>query len=688
MDYFISVHPRSNVRFSALFLDSEEKSSFHPNDFPSTILQKIICVFHGGKVTMADANINAPEVPVAADSPPTRSDEQILPRNKWVPVGKSNCFLDVERTQANPIFKIAVDILKNTNFFKAFTASSTIPSIYIQQFWDTIRFDKDKGYSCQLDEQRFYLTKATLRDALQLPQDNNNFTPPPNANTIISFVNELGYPNVIRTLFGVVTNDTYQPWRALATIINLCLMGKTSAFERPRAQVLQILWGVVNKANIDYGERIWEEFTQCSPLYLPYEESALGYLKFSFKNTKRVAKCQRYLAREVVSDDEAPAPKPAKGAKPKTPRKPKPQSTSSQPPKPKHVPAKPQEKKRKLATDATEAPSPAKRLKAGKVLKKRTLKSSRQLVDEFIDEGVPADEPSTLGSTSSGSDQRTRTWKISTTPEVQGKGKEKVGEEQAAQVLLNLQTPKKKNPAKQFIFQRRTPATAEPSGLVETSSLYAELGLTVSETDSDEEVSPEMNAKAQEEGQGGTNPGDAGVSQTPSSHVVHAGPNLDHMDLGIAEASSQPNTKQMDEEFTVTAYPKGTSPVPLMTTPVIDLTVSQPAPTTIQASLPTSTKTTEITTTTLPSPSPQRQQGISNSIIIQRIGELERCIADQEDTNQALEERLDKQGNKIHQLETQDLSRMIREQTVEYIDKQEIDRKIKETVKEAVTASV
>ncbi|GKA70362.1 hypothetical protein Tco_0776426 [Tanacetum coccineum] len=205
-------------------------------------------------VTMTDANINAPEVPVAAASPPTRSDEQILPRNKWVPVGKSNCFLDVERTQANPIFKIAVDILKNTNFFKAFTASSTIPSIYIQQFWDTIRFDKYKG-------QRFYLTKSTLRDALQLPQDNNNFTPPPNSNTIISFVNDLGYPNVIRTLSGVVTNDMYQQWRALATIINLCLMGKTSAFERPRAPVLQILWGVVNRANIDYAERIWEEFT-------------------------------------------------------------------------------------------------------------------------------------------------------------------------------------------------------------------------------------------------------------------------------------------------------------------------------------------------------------------------------------------------------------------------------------------
>ncbi|GKG44240.1 hypothetical protein Tco_0485678, partial [Tanacetum coccineum] len=81
---------------------------------------------------MADVNVNAPEVPSTADAPPTRSDEQILSRDKWVPVGKSNCFLDVERTQTNPIFKIVVDILKNTNFFRAFTASSTIPSIYIQ----------------------------------------------------------------------------------------------------------------------------------------------------------------------------------------------------------------------------------------------------------------------------------------------------------------------------------------------------------------------------------------------------------------------------------------------------------------------------------------------------------------------------------------------------------------------------
>ncbi|GJW80460.1 hypothetical protein Tco_0144435 [Tanacetum coccineum] len=646
-------------------------------------------------VTMADANINAPEVPVAADSPPTHSDEQILPRNKWVPVGKNNCFLDVERTQANPIFKIAVDILKNTNFFKAFTASSTIPSIYIQQFWDTIRFDKDKGYNCQLDEQRFYLTKATLRDALQLPQDNNNFTPPPNANTIISFVNELGYPNVVRTLSGVVTNDMYQPWRALATIINLCLTGKTSAFERPRAPVLQILWGVVNKANIDYAERIWEEFTQCihsfiedkmnlalhtegkkkvnplvipgvrftkliinhlqsihkfhkrpgSPLHLPYEESALGYLKFSFKNTKRVrfgmaipdtlisenirsatyypeyvakvAKYQRYLAGEVVSDDEAPAPKPAKGAKPKTPRKPKPQSTSSQPPKPKPAPAKPQEKKRKFAMDATEAPSQAKSSKADEpIFEDEEADIIQKVMEESLKDAYPAPRgplpPVVIREPEPG--------KYEPLPEVQGKGKEKVGEEQAA--------------------QRRTPAPTIPSSHEESSSLYVELGLTDSETESDNEASREGQAGSDPgklvEGQAGSDPGVAADSRIQPSHVVHAGPNLEHMNLEVSDTSPQSNPEQMDEEFTITIYPSD-----LSFTNQFLAKKSQP-------------DEPEKTNTKAEVQSMFFQLHTSGYL---HIGELEQHMADLVDANQALEERLDKQGNMMYQLENLDIPR-------------------------------
>ncbi|GJX58046.1 hypothetical protein Tco_0289436, partial [Tanacetum coccineum] len=119
-------------------------------------------------------------------------------------------------------------------------------------------------YKCQLDEQWFDLSKDTLRDALQItPIDRNNvFSSPLTPDVLIKFVNDLGYPKVVRHLSDVVTNDMFQPWRALTTIINLCLTGKTSGFERPRAPVLQILWGVINRAHIDYAERMWEEFTQ------------------------------------------------------------------------------------------------------------------------------------------------------------------------------------------------------------------------------------------------------------------------------------------------------------------------------------------------------------------------------------------------------------------------------------------
>ncbi|GJX12695.1 hypothetical protein Tco_0204453 [Tanacetum coccineum] len=170
------------------------------------------------KDTIDDVNVNAPAQQAPAMAPPTRTDDQILPRIRWVPIGKSNCYLDVERSQSNPIYKIAVDILKHTNFFRAFTTSSTIPSIYIQQFWDTVRYDnKTESYSCQLDEEWFNLTKETLRDALQITPvyTNNAFSSPPTLDALIKFVNDLGYPRVVRTLSDVVTNDMFQPWRAL-----------------------------------------------------------------------------------------------------------------------------------------------------------------------------------------------------------------------------------------------------------------------------------------------------------------------------------------------------------------------------------------------------------------------------------------------------------------------------------------
>ncbi|GKD85680.1 hypothetical protein Tco_1356834, partial [Tanacetum coccineum] len=65
---------------------------------------------------------------------PTRTDEQIVPRSQWLQIGKSNLLFDAQKIEKNHIFQISVDILHNTNFFRAFSASASVPVIYIQQF--------------------------------------------------------------------------------------------------------------------------------------------------------------------------------------------------------------------------------------------------------------------------------------------------------------------------------------------------------------------------------------------------------------------------------------------------------------------------------------------------------------------------------------------------------------------------
>ncbi|GJT24599.1 retrovirus-related pol polyprotein from transposon TNT 1-94 [Tanacetum coccineum] len=467
--------------------------------------------------TMADMNIPANDVPAKqapAFAPPTRMNDLILPLRKWVPVGESNCLLDVLKSQRNPIFKVVVAILKNTNLFRAFTSSSMIPAIYIQQFWDTMRYDSTTGiYSYQLDEKWF--------------------------------VGKDG-----REVFGMPILDA-------------------------------LLTDAIKRA--------------------PYYG---GYMA-------HVAEYQQYL------DGEHGVP----------------------------------------------------------ILKPR-INDEEADYQRAVELSLKDLEAKNQGPTRTVVIREPDFGRFQPLPE----------------------TPKKKSPTDQFIFQRRTPMTTEPSRNAESPSLDAELALADSETESDEVVTPvnkekdasnkeliEINAGVQDEGQtglnpgkqdegqAGSNPGNATEFQPQPSHVVHAGQNLEPMDLAVSDASTQQNPEQMDEEFTITAYPnvqenlklptedqvileepvsstrtmsslqnlekelsftdqffmekpqeeepektnaksevqsmvtvpihQDTSSVPLMTTPVIDLTTSQSDSTTVHAPLLITTAIT--TTTTLPPPPPQ-----------------------------------------------------------------------------------
>nr|GEW54560.1 hypothetical protein [Tanacetum cinerariifolium] len=547
------------------------------------------------------ADVNAPSGQAPAMAPPVRTDDQILPRIRWVLNGKSNCYLDLEKSQGNPIYKIAVDLLKNTNFFRAFTASSTIPSIYIQQFWDTVQYDKKAGnYRFQLDEQWFVLTKDTLREALHITPINNNqpFVAPPSSDALINFVNELGYPKLVRNVSNVVTNDMFQSASSNKPIF-IMPRGSGKNLSNPYIHLLRTWF---TKLIIHHLQRRHKFHPRPdSLLHLPNEEPVLGYLKFSAKGTKR----------EVFGMP---------------------------------IPGKIRSMKSVAASKAEDVPT-----------------MEPQVADEDTDLQKALEE----------SMKTTYALPRCSLPTV------------VAHDLLSLQKPKKKSPADQYIFQRRISEPTGSSGHDE--SPYAVLGQSDSEEESEKTGS---DAGAQDEGQAGSNPnetsegqagldpGDAGAeAQSIPSSVVHAGSDREHMDLNVVDVSPQPSTEQLDEGFTVTAYPRVQENLKLAVEEQVLLEDPASSSGTLsslqhlskdirfgdlffsdkpsdadknvetkvesmvhQQFKATTTDTTTTTTTTLPPPQAQ-QQSTTEAMMMNRIGELEHIMANLIQVNKDMEER-------------------------------------------------
>ncbi|GJS14336.1 hypothetical protein Tco_0408808 [Tanacetum coccineum] len=162
---------------------------------------------------MANENVPTPA--------PIRSDDQILLFAAWVPIGKST--------------------------------------------FNTLAYEAKTGaYSFQLDETQFVLDVNLLREALEItPIDKaHQFVSPPSGDAIMDFVNEPGYTEEIHFVSRMAVNNLYQPWRAILSMINQCLTGKTSRFDRPKYLVLQMLWGIATSTNVDYAKLMWEEFVQ------------------------------------------------------------------------------------------------------------------------------------------------------------------------------------------------------------------------------------------------------------------------------------------------------------------------------------------------------------------------------------------------------------------------------------------
>ncbi|GJZ98521.1 reverse transcriptase domain-containing protein [Tanacetum coccineum] len=336
----------------------------------------------------------------------------------------------------------------NEQILPAFIASANVPTIYIQLFRNT-------------------LTHDAKSKALEItPEDSDHpFVSPPAGEHVMDFMNELGYSEEIHFVSKMHVNNLYQSWRAILSLINQYLTGKTSSNDKPKHPVLQMLWGIVTRTNVDYAEILWEEFVQAiqiffthhanlnnstkklTPHVIPYyqftkliiyylgsrhnihrrPESAnhitgddflLGNLKFVPKGEKDEQYLEMIACKSTAKEG---------GQKKTTPEVDKPKKST-------HV----------------KKPAPAKQTKPGK--------SSLQLVDEPNEEPQPAPEPQIEDD-----EYNLQRGVTQSLPVVEGNGKGIATDKQVAQSLLELQQPKGKSITDPYIFQRRALVIEEAS---------------------------------------------------------------------------------------------------------------------------------------------------------------------------------------------------------------------------------
>ncbi|GJW02277.1 hypothetical protein Tco_1561133 [Tanacetum coccineum] len=484
--------------------------------------------------------------------------------------------------QNNLIFRISVDIIKNTNFFGAFTASTNVPTIYIQQLWNSLTHD------------------AKTRALEITPVDSAHpFESPPAGVQVMDFVNKLGYPKEIHFVSRMYVNNLYQAWREILSLINQCLTCKTSGSDKPRHPVLQMLWGIVTRSNVDYAALLWEEFVQAiqtffthwahlniltkkpTPYVIPYcrftkliiyyfgcrhnihrrpvshvhvtrDEFLLGNLKFVPKG-KNDEVFGKPIPQELITEAiqklpyyhqylEMAARKPTakEGGKKKT------ASKADNPKKPIL------DKQSKPVKEKTSKPSPSKKVPKGKVMKVRKGKTSEHLVDEEeevqhatepqmkddeydLHRGIQMSLESFQAHVSGVAIREPASGITQILSVVEGKGKGIATDEQADAYTGPSAQPED-DTSSNVVRDTSSPADAKTGADMEKSNKERTIELDEGQTRSDPGKTPESrpppDLELMEEDQAGSKPG--------QSHVALAGP----------------NPEPMHEDFIATIYPK------------------------------------------------------------------------------------------------------------------------------------
>nr|GEW86625.1 histone deacetylase 14 [Tanacetum cinerariifolium] len=328
-----------------------------------------------------------------------------------------------------------------------------------------------------LDEDWFKLDANLLREALKItPIDQaHQFVSPPSADAIMDFVNQLGYPGEFHFVSRIVVTNLYQPWRAILSMINQCLTGKTSRHHNIHQR-------------------------SGSPLNLAEDDLSLGNLKFVPKGEfDEVFGMQ--IPKELITDNIRNAPY--------------------------------YNAYLEILVD-----EPDEELDQPEAVPKPQGACEEYDLERAIQmslESFQAQGQAHVGGVSIREPVAEATRLL---PMVEGNGKAIATEEQAAQSLLALHTPKRRSTTDQFIFQRQTPTTekasAGPSAQPQDDTFANIVHETPSPTDAETctdtkksdlgktlESRPPHDRDKMDEDRAGSDP--------RKSHVALAGPNPEPM---------------------------------------------------------------------------------------------------------------------------------------------------------------
>ncbi|GJY10717.1 retrovirus-related pol polyprotein from transposon TNT 1-94 [Tanacetum coccineum] len=173
--------------------------------------------------------------------------DELCPPNKRYDLMDANKKIDLENVQCPSKSKILMNIIKNHPLRFSIAASSSVPWIYMTQFWHTLKEDGSKyRLKFMLDKKELSLTLDDFRTIFHLPQANDNnhnpFVPPPSFSDMVPFYKQqMGFTMELKTSSSFKTTGLLQPWQMLCKIFSKCLTTHVTGWDQLPLEIMQMI---------------------------------------------------------------------------------------------------------------------------------------------------------------------------------------------------------------------------------------------------------------------------------------------------------------------------------------------------------------------------------------------------------------------------------------------------------------